>query len=108
MWQSVWVRHSPPPASIYLCATKILTSIIHFKLIHFLLNLNFLYIQMPPASSTDEAFLPHKEPESDHVGAESVTIIKFRGRIFDVDKWLREVSKCRYLPEDEMRTLCAM
>uniref|UniRef100_A0AC35FCT4 Serine/threonine-protein phosphatase n=1 Tax=Panagrolaimus sp. PS1159 TaxID=55785 RepID=A0AC35FCT4_9BILA len=36
------------------------------------------------------------------------TIVKFRGKEFNVDKWLAQVSLCRYLPEDEMRTLCAI
>ena len=59
----------------------------------------------PPAM--DEANLSAKGPEGD-VNEIPPTIIKFRGRSFDVDKWLQQVSQCRYLPENEMRTLCAM
>ena len=61
----------------------------------------------PP--SADEALLSTKGPGGDASAIEvPSTMIKFRGRSFDVDKWLHQVSQCRYLPEDEMRTLCAM
>lgn len=30
----------------------------------------------------------------------------FRGRKVDPDGWLEEVAKCKYLPENDMVTLC--
>lgn len=58
---------------------------------------------MPPAiTSTSET-----QPK---VTSMDVTFEKapssFRGRNVDPDAWLEQVSKCRYLPENDMVTLC--
>uniref|UniRef100_A0AC34R6D2 Serine/threonine-protein phosphatase n=1 Tax=Panagrolaimus sp. JU765 TaxID=591449 RepID=A0AC34R6D2_9BILA len=35
-------------------------------------------------------------------------VIKYRGKCFYIDHWIDQVKQCRYLPEEEMRILCAI
>lgn len=35
-------------------------------------------------------------------------VLHYRGQTIDADRWVEGSSKCQYLPEEEMITLCDM